>query len=268
MKKIICIALAIVLLGCGNGGEKTFAKLADFKRAKIASERGTIFVKVIDDVIPNVKHQLYDSQAEVIEAVSEGKADAACLDMPIARYVAAQNHNLIVFPFPVKEDRYGFAVAKGSELGVKAGEALQAMIGRGTVKRLREAWLSADGGKMELPNFSGRADFDGSAGTIRYGYALTAAPVSQMGYSDKPAGLELDIVSRIAHGLNMNVEFIPMLFNELLPTLAAGEIDMAGGNVSITEERLKTFDFVGPYMEGGVVLVIKRSRAETQKEEL
>lgn len=256
------LAAVLILSGCGGGGSpKTFTTLADFKGAKVASEKGALFSAFVDSAVPNVEHLLYEMQSDIVAALLEDRADAACFDMPIARHIVARNPSLVIFPIPVMDDRYGFAVAKGSELGARANEVLHGMIGRGTVRRLRDTWLSADGSKSELPALSHRADFDGSAGTITYGYGATSAPVSYTGQDGKPAGLEPDIVNRIAYGLNMNVAFVPMLFDELLPAISGGKADMVGSAMSITEERLKKFDFVGPYMEGGAVLVIKKRRA-------
>jgi ABC-type amino acid transport substrate-binding protein len=261
MKRILFLLAVLVLTSCGGKSEKKFTTLADFKGAKIASERGTIFASFIDRAIPRAEHQFYDRHSDILAALNEGRADAACFDMPIARYIVAQNPELVMFPYPVENDRYGFAVAKGSDLGVKANEILQGAIKRGTMRRLKDAWFSEDGGKKELPVLNYRTDFDGSAGTLRYGFAATTIPASYVGADGNPTGLELEIVSRIAYVLNMKVEFTPMLFSELLQKLSEGSVDMVGGVMSITEERLKTFDFVGPYMEGGMILVIKRNRA-------
>lgn len=263
MKNIIWTipAAFLILTGCGKAeNAKKFTVFEDFYGATIASEKGTMFEEAVDRAIPDVKHLYYDFQAEAVAAVSEGEADAVSLDLPIARYTAATNPDLVIFPRALEDDRYGFAVAKDSPLGAKANEALQIMEGRGTLKRLREAWLSATTGGRKLPGPQSD-DFDGSEGTIKCGFGTGFIPISYEDSDGKPTGLDLDIVSRIAYRLNMNVEFIPMSFGELLPALAAGEIDMAAGGVSITEERQKSFDFVGPYMNGGVVLVIKRSRA-------
>jgi ABC-type amino acid transport substrate-binding protein len=265
MKNVFWLIMLASLFFTGCGKKKdlnTFTTPSDLKGTVIASQRGALFAEIIDEIIPGVKHQLFDSLAEVVDAVLQGSADAACLDMPVAQYIVAKNPELVILPYTLMYDKYGFAVAKSSELGIKANETLQGIIGRGTIRRLRKDWLSQNGAEKDLPVLNNQnGEFDGSFGTFKYGFATGMSPISFLNSNGNPAGLELDIVNRIAHRLNMTVEFIPMLFEELLPKLSAGEIDMAGGNMSITSERLKTFDFVGPYMDGGIVFVIKRVRA-------
>jgi polar amino acid transport system substrate-binding protein len=60
----------------------------------------------------------------------------------------------------------------------------------------------------------------------------------------------------------MKAEFVPMNFDALLASLASGKVDMVGGSMSITAERQKSVDFVGPYYDGGITLVILEERLE------
>jgi len=253
---------ALFFTGCGGkGGEKkAFASLADFDGAKIASLSGAVFADFIDPVIPNVNHVYYNSPADMAQAVMAGRADAIALDMPVAKYLAAQHPGLVLFPYVAADDRYGFAVTKGSQLGVKGNEVLERFREDGTLTKLESIWFGADNSKKALPVLSHRADFNGSAGTLRYACDVTSAPMSYIGSDGSPVGYEIDIVSRIAYELNMNVEFVPMAFSGLLPALASGRAGMVGGSMSITEERKKSVDFIGPNFEGGIALVVRKDR--------
>jgi polar amino acid transport system substrate-binding protein len=247
--------------GCGkSGGKKAFSTLADFNGAKIASQAGAAFPHFIDPVIPNVRHEYINSLPEIIAALSSGKADAAAVDMPIAMRAAAQHPDLAVFPETVAEDRYGFAVAKGSRLGALGNGVLARLKEDGTLDELKKFWLSADDGAKKLPTLLHNKDYDGSGGTIMYGCAISLVPMSYINSTGKPAGFELDVVNRMAYELNMKVRFFPMPFAELLPALLSGKADMVGGSMSMTEERMKSVDFIGPNFDGGVVLLIKRER--------
>jgi polar amino acid transport system substrate-binding protein len=166
----------------------------------------------------------------------------------------------MIFPDVVADDRYGFAVTKGSSLADEANDILNILKESGTISELENIWFSSDESKKVLPKLDYKDDFDGSAGTLKYGCDSTTVPMSYLGSDGKPLGFDLAIVSSIAYELNMNIEFVPMNFDALLVSLASGKVDMVGGSMSITEERQKSVDFVGPYFEGGVVLVIKKER--------
>jgi polar amino acid transport system substrate-binding protein len=259
----VTVITALLFAGCGSkgGGEKkAFTSLADFNGAKIATLSGAVFADFIDPVIPNVNHVYYNSPADMAQAVMAGRADAISLDMPVAKYLVTQHQGLVLFPDVVAPDRYGFAVAKGSQLGVKGNEALDRLREDGTLDKLADIWFGTDDSKKVLPVLNHKTDFNGSAGTLRYACDVTSAPMSYTGSSGSPVGYEIDIVSRIAYELNMNVEFVPMAFTGLLPALASGRADMVGGSMSITEERKKSVDFIGPNFEGGITLVVRKDR--------
>jgi polar amino acid transport system substrate-binding protein len=259
--KIAVIVTALLLAACGNGGnKKVFTSLADFDGAKVASLSGAVFAQYLDPVIPNIDHKYYNTLADMAIALSANKIDAVSLDMPVGKYLVAQNPNLVLFPEVVADDRYGFAVAKNSELAVKANDVLQKLKDDGTLAELEKLWLSSDESAKKLPELTYKSDFDGTAGTIRYACETTYVPTSYIGADGKPIGFEIDVVSRIAYELNMNLEVIPMAFSGLLAALESGKADMVGGCMSITEERLKSVDFVGPNYEGGIVLIVKKDR--------
>jgi len=261
MKKFICIGivLGLFLAGCGRSGKETFAALADFKGMKIAHQKGTIFPGVIDLVIPDVEHKALSSLPEMSAFLSTDKVDAICLDMPVARHLIVQNADFTLFPELVAEDRYGFPVAKGSAFGARANEVLNTLKENGSIDEAEAVWFSANEAKKVLPKLNHKNDFDGSAGTIRFGCESILVPMSYLSRG-KIVGLDPDIASRIAYEMNMKIEFVSMAFDELLSSVASGDIDMAGASISITEERKQSFDYVGPYLEGGVVFVLKKER--------
>jgi len=247
--------LMLTAFGCGP---KKFDSLADFKGSKIGSLEGTIFVDFVDRVIPNVEHFTFKSMKGVEGIIKNDRVDAICVDMPVGKYFVAQNPGFVVFPTMLAEDRYGFAVSKGSKLYEQAQDIIVRLRKEGTIKELEDTWFTYAGKKKLLLDY--KKDFDGSAGTIKYACENSQPPMSYLGTNGKPVGLDLDVMNAIAYEMNMKIEFIPMEFASLLPSIDSGKADMAGGSMSITAERLDKYDFVGPYMYGGVVLVIKRDR--------
>ena len=266
MKKQILSLLPTVMLtvtlmsGCADKSTKTFNTLSDFEGAKMASLNGTVLAEFIDKEVSGVEYSYYDSQDEMVSALSSDKVEAFAIDMPVAKLLVGDNSDFAIFPKIVADDKYGFAVAKDSALGKDANEALQKLIENGVITELENIWFSSDNSIKKLPELNHNPDFDGSAGTIRYGCDVSIAPMSYIDADGKPVGFDLDVMCRIAYELNMKIEFETMMFDSLLSSLASGEVDAVGGCMSITEDRLKTVDFIGSYYEGGIVLVVKKDR--------
>lgn len=269
MKRMICGLAALAMLlgvfgGCSKNEEKKFASLADFENAKIGSLTGAVFAEFVDEVVANAVHSNYNNLADQVAALKSGKVDALALDMPVAQLLTAQEKTLTIFPDKIADDRYGFAILKNSKLKAGADAALKKLKDDGTLTKLGEIWFSADETKKVLTPLDYKSDFDGSAGTLKYGLDTTLEPMSYVGGDGKPIGFDVDIIRHIAYEMNMNIEFVPMTFDALLASLTSGKVDMAGGCMSITEERLKTVDFVGPYYEGGIVIVINKDSLESK----
>jgi len=61
--------------------------------------------------------------------------------------------------------------------------------------------------------------------------------------------------------LKINVQFVPLARNELLPALLAGKGDIVMADLTITPERAKTVDFVDPWIAGVDEIVVTSPRA-------
>lgn len=60
-------------------------------------------------------------------------------------------------------------------------------------------------------------------------------------------GFDIDLMNAIAQVASVEVSYVPMDFDELLPAVAAGELDTAVSAISWTEERAKLVAFTDPY---------------------
>jgi polar amino acid transport system substrate-binding protein len=269
-------AVTALLFGCGdgdsnpaNGGGENgkeevtlFRTLADFEGAKMADIWGSAYPGLLKDTMPSFFTISFNTVEEQVQALRSGLVDAVMTDLPVAVYTVLKNSDLVIFPVaPIIPDRYGFAVTKGSDLGIVGNEKLNAMREDGLLEELEDIWFSTDTSRKALPVLTHNEDFDGSDGTISYGFWGGSRPMSYICPDKGPLGYEIDIATRIAYELNMEIEFIPMEFPDLLTALIRDQtVNMVGGTMSITPARMASVDFVGPNYEGGVVLVIKKDR--------
>jgi len=109
-------------------------------------------------------------------------------------------------------------------------------------------------------------------GTLRVGMECDYAPfnwkqdtssdrtvaLADGGYAD---GYDVQIAKKIAEGLGVTLEIVPMIWNGLTPALQAGDIDMIIAGMSPTAERKLTIDFSDNYYQSTLVIVVKKDGA-------
>lgn len=72
-------------------------------------------------------------------------------------------------------------------------------------------------------------------------------------------GIDMDLLAAIAEDQGFTYEIKPMIFNEALQALEAGDIDGIMAGMSITKEREEKFDFSEPYYDSGIVMAVAAS---------
>ena len=140
---------------------------------------------------------------------------------------------------------------------VDAGDQFNVVIAKfiedGTIASLKEKWLGADESIKVLTE----QDWPGNQGTIRYYYDGTHEPMTYLGSSGEPLGLEIDLMLLIARELDMKVEMTTCEFVSLIAALESGKADVVSGSMSITEERAKRVDFADTHYDSAMVLLVR-----------
>ncbi len=70
-------------------------------------------------------------------------------------------------------------------------------------------------------------------------------------------GLEPDLAILFAKAMDVEIKFVTKPFNQLLPALQNGEVDMVLSGMTITPERNRKVAFVGPYFISGKAFLTK-----------
>ncbi|HEY9647860.1 MAG TPA: ABC transporter substrate-binding protein [Chroococcidiopsis sp.] len=104
------------------------------------------------------------------------------------------------------------------------------------------------------PSETGSAD---AAEPLRIGVNTGNVPWEFKDDSGTLVGFEVDLVNAIAQHLGRGTEFIDIPFTGLFPAVLANRIDLAIASITITVERLKTFDFPQPYYDSDQSLTVK-----------
>ncbi len=74
------------------------------------------------------------------------------------------------------------------------------------------------------------------------------------------AGFEIDIGEKIAEDIGVAAEFRLLPFEETIPALERGEIDMIAAGLAITPERALRVEFTRPYFRSGVAIATNTAR--------
>lgn len=92
----------------------------------------------------------------------------------------------------------------------------------------------------------------------------TAANYPPMEYEEggQIVGFDIDLIKEIARLAGYGVEVKNLPREELFTALKNKEIDVVAAALPITEEAKKEVAFVGPYLEGGQGIVIKKDRTD------
>jgi polar amino acid transport system substrate-binding protein len=105
-----------------------------------------------------------------------------------------------------------------------------------------------------------------SSGKLRVGMSASQPPLNFKSGDGQMMGLEVDLASALADVMNVELEIVEKPFAELLPALAAREVDLVMSGMTITPERNMKSAFVGPYYLSGKS-ILTRSATLAQADE-
>ena len=96
-----------------------------------------------------------------------------------------------------------------------------------------------------------------SRGELVVGTMGNMPPLNMTSKDGEIFGLEPDLARLMAKAMNVKVKFVTKPFNELLPALQNGQVDMVLSGMTITPERNRKVAFIGPYFISGKAFLTK-----------
>ena len=97
--------------------------------------------------------------------------------------------------------------------------------------------------------------------TLHVGITPTYPPlVFRLG--NNIAGVEVDLARKLGEELNRPIEFIEFRWDELIPALLEGKIDIIMSGMSITEAREVRIIFTDPYLKSGLLTALRAEDAK------
>ena len=95
------------------------------------------------------------------------------------------------------------------------------------------------------------------------GTAASMPPLNMTTKDGQIIGMEMDLARIFAGGMETKLTLKPMLFNDLLPAIEKGQVDMVLSGMTMTPQRNLTVAFVGPYFASGKSILTKKANVES-----
>ncbi|MDM9632415.1 transporter substrate-binding domain-containing protein [Robiginitalea aurantiaca] len=94
-------------------------------------------------------------------------------------------------------------------------------------------------------------------GKLRVGMTGQQPPFSMESKSGKLIGYEVNLAELLAESMNLELELVRIEFNQLIPSIQNGTVDLVMSGMTINMERNMKVAFIGPYVISGKSVVTK-----------
>jgi len=97
-------------------------------------------------------------------------------------------------------------------------------------------------------------------GVIRVGMS-TFVPWAMRDKNGELIGFEIDVATKLAEDLGVEIEFVPTAWDGIIPALISGKFDVIIGGMSVTPQRNLTVNFTAPYAHSGTGVMANKKLA-------
>ena len=97
------------------------------------------------------------------------------------------------------------------------------------------------------------------SGVLRVGATLDNPPLTFMSRTGEPQGYEVDLAKMVAGALGVKLSLLAMPFDQLLPALVEGKVDLVISAVTMSPDRNRQVMLVGPYLLTGQSILTSQS---------
>jgi len=98
------------------------------------------------------------------------------------------------------------------------------------------------------------------SGELVLGTSGNMPTMSQKLEDGKVVGFDIDLARLMASGMGVKLKIKTLSFNELLPALEKGDVDVVISNMTVNPQRNLKVAFAGPYMTSGKCVLTREER--------
>lgn len=254
MKKLAVVVLTLVVMLFGCSSNSNTSKEVPLEISNVGVMTGTTGDTYITNSYPKAKVRRFENINDAMVALIAGKLDYVCTSYSTATNFAKHNSDIEITGETVVDESIAIAVAKNNpDIFIPVSEALEKLRADGVLEQMESNWIRSDGSdyvREAIPVST-------SEKVLTVGVAANREPLCFI-ENNKFSGLDIELISRIAYELDMQLEVVDMQFSSLMPALISGKIDLAISNLTRTNEREKVVDFTDDYLENPQVLIVKK----------
>jgi len=215
---------------------------------------GSKYAAECKGLLPDTKFVLAESRDSACSLLISNKIDSILMEEPLARSCTAMYPEIKISSL-IKREPYSFAMPQGSPLYRAVNRVIAELKDSGELTDMASKWCSAEPEKQTFEVLFERDDVPMVNGVLRYATTPGYTPLCFMGEDGTMLGLEIEIIRRAAYEFGMELQIIPVRRDMLLDMLRSGQVDVAGGMLSLDEGNTENIEFSEAYYEGGAALV-------------
>ena len=215
------------------------AVLDDIAEKRIGVFTGTVHDVLVSKKYPKAKIFRFDGTTDMAAALAGDKIDVAMLDHITARLIMKKNPDLGLLTDDVMSLPLGVGFNKNNpHLRDEFNHFLKEIKKDGTYNKIYQRWFVDNAEQAVMPKFK----MPDTGKKLMVGVNVNDLPYVSVMNGDY-AGFDIEMILNFAIRNNYRVEFVSTLFPSLIPSLAAGKVDLITDGIAITDERSKKINF-------------------------
>lgn len=251
---LVVLLMIPVLWGCASR-DKEFENLDDLdkKDVKLGLLLATEADFMAQEKLHNTKKMYLNSPADGTTAVLSGKVDAFSFDRANLNAFARENSRLEVSDLSLGPSKIRLGIALGEdELKAKANQFIKEYQEDGTAADMKKRWI--DEGDYNMPHLEVPENPDG---TLKVCTEAMCEPFSFVGDNGELLGYDMELVTRFAYWMNMDVKITNMKWEALLPTMQSGKAQIQAAEIAAPPEEVLGLELSDPYLYSDNAFLVK-----------
>lgn len=240
-----------------SSGMQGITDIGKLDTGRVGLMTGSVAEHFMATKYPKAQVSSYDNIADAVTALQGRKLDYVITAHSTAVNFAKNNSDLTILPDQLILEEIAIGVAKGNEHLLKQ---LNDVLGRfkknGSLDRLINRWIKTDNSEYKIPPIPRIK----KGKILKVGISANREPMNFI-LNNNYAGVDCELIERIAYELGMRVEFYDMQFSSLIMALQSGKVDVVISNLSSTRERKEKINFTEKYFDNPQVAMIKKAGA-------
>lgn len=250
----IHVSKIVIMHKTDNVGKLEYHAKEELNGKTFGCMNGSIYDRTIESEFKDAEIVYFNSRAELLLGLKQGKIEAYLADEPVAIIQAVENNDIGYFDAKSDNIEYGICFSSDSKnIKNEFNKFLKEASNNGTLDLLQKKWFSEDGINQHVQEVK----LTGEKGTIRACTTPDAAPFSFY-KNNKYEGYEVDLVTEFAKRYGYELQIEGTSFDALLSSITSNKFDLAFNGIYITDERKNSVDFSDSVYASHPVVVVRK----------